>query len=155
MSGRRPLAVRNVAHPRYKYNNNSQYRKYPDHLFCQKLCLLPTALSFTALFDSGLYSILQALFLQAYRERCAFCTVTKSRCRCGLERKKLIFFEKSDGKVCIFHIICRIFASLKQNGALVQLVRMPACHAGGRWFESCTHRKRSNEPTKASCFSLF
>ena len=28
-----------------------------------------------------------------------------------------------------------------QNGALVQLVRMPACHAGGRWFESCTHRK--------------
>ena len=26
------------------------------------------------------------------------------------------------------------------NGALVQLVRMPACHAGGRWFESCTHR---------------
>ena len=28
------------------------------------------------------------------------------------------------------------------NGALVQLVRMPACHAGGRWFESCTHRKK-------------
>ena len=71
------------------------------------------------------------------------------------KEKKLIFFEKSGGKVCIFHIICRIFASLKQNGALVQLVRMPACHAGGRWFESCTHRKRSNEPTKASCFSLF
>ena len=82
-------------------------------------------------------------------------SVAKSRCRCGMERKKLIFFEKSGGKVCIFHIICRIFASLKQNGALVQLVRMPACHAGGRWFESCTHRKRSNEPTKASCFSLF
>ena len=28
------------------------------------------------------------------------------------------------------------------NGALVQLVRMPACHAGGRWFESCTHRNK-------------
>ena len=27
-----------------------------------------------------------------------------------------------------------------RHGALVQLVRMPACHAGGRWFESCTHR---------------
>ena len=27
-----------------------------------------------------------------------------------------------------------------KTGALVQLVRMPACHAGGRWFESCTHR---------------
>ena len=35
MSGRRPLAVsvRNVAHPRYKYNNILQYRKYPNHLF--------------------------------------------------------------------------------------------------------------------------
>ena len=29
------------------------------------------------------------------------------------------------------------------SGALVQLVRMPACHAGGRWFESCTHRKKA------------
>ena len=28
----------------------------------------------------------------------------------------------------------------KQNGALVQLVRMPACHAGGHEFESRTHR---------------
>ena len=30
------------------------------------------------------------------------------------------------------------------NGALVQLVRMPACHAGGRWFESCTHRNKKS-----------
>lgn len=27
------------------------------------------------------------------------------------------------------------------SGALVQLVRMPACHAGGHEFESRTHRK--------------
>ena len=27
------------------------------------------------------------------------------------------------------------------DGALVQLVRMPACHAGGHRFESGTHRK--------------
>ena len=92
MSGRRPLAVRNVAHPRYKYNNNSQYRKYPDHLFCQKLCLLPTALSFTALFDSGLYSILQALFLEAYRERCAFKLGDEIKMQMWIGKKKTDFF---------------------------------------------------------------
>ena len=38
MSGR-PLAivVRNVANPRYKYNHNLEYSKYPDHLFGKKL----------------------------------------------------------------------------------------------------------------------
>ena len=30
-----------------------------------------------------------------------------------------------------------------ETGALVQLVRMPACHAGGHEFESRTHRKSS------------
>ena len=31
----------------------------------------------------------------------------------------------------------------KNIGALVQPVRMPACHAGGHGFESRTHRKKS------------
>ena len=31
-------------------------------------------------------------------------------------------------------------SSLHTFGALVQLVRMPACHAGGHEFESRTHR---------------
>ena len=57
------------------------------------------------------------------------------------KRAMCIFFAKKKRKICKIDCFCRIFASLKATGALVQLVRMPACHAGGRWFESCTHRK--------------
>ena len=32
------------------------------------------------------------------------------------------------------------FVTAKQRGAVVQLVRMPACHAGGRGFEPLPHR---------------
>ncbi len=37
---------------------------------------------------------------------------------------------------------CITFATLNQIGALVQLVRIRACHARGHEFESRTHRKR-------------
>ena len=37
------MSVRNVANPRYKYNNYLQYSKYPDHLFWKILCLYPTS----------------------------------------------------------------------------------------------------------------
>ena len=63
------------------------------------------------------------------------------RAKSARKRAMCIFFAKKKRKICKIDCFCRIFASLKATGALVQLVRMPACHAGGRWFESCTHRK--------------
>ena len=33
----------------------------------------------------------------------------------------------------------------QQNGVVVQLVRIPACHAGGREFESRPYRRKSEE----------
>ena len=36
---------------------------------------------------------------------------------------------------------CSTFAVAKQGGAVVQLVRILACHARGRGFESRPHRK--------------
>ena len=40
-------------------------------------------------------------------------------------------------------------------GALVQLVRMPACHAGGHGFESRTHRKKYKDCSFETVFFLF
>ncbi len=40
-----------------------------------------------------------------------------------------------------------------QNGAVVQLVRIPACHAVGREFESRPHRKKTSEKV-SFCFIL-
>ncbi len=41
-------------------------------------------------------------------------------------------------------------------GAVVQLVRMPACHAGGRGFESLPHRKtRVTQKSKIDFWVIF
>ena len=60
---------------------------------------------------------------------------------------KPTFLEKRYESYCRFQkniYLCirnRERCDLKRNfGALVQLVRIPACHAGGHEFESRTHR---------------
>ncbi len=60
---------------------------------------------------------------------------------------------------------CPIFAlaiqqkGITQNGALVQLVRIRACHARGQGFESPTHRQRvkqfASKPWKSITFKVF
>ena len=42
----------------------------------------------------------------------------------------------------------------KSHGAVVQLVRMPACHAGGRGFESLPHRRNLGGYLRGFCVSV-
>ena len=59
------------------------------------------------------------------------------------------FFAKIFGHVRKKQYLCTRFrkGSKHTNGAVVQLVRIHACHAWGRGFESRPHRKK-----KQKCF---
>ena len=53
----------------------------------------------------------------------------------------------------IVKIVLLLQLQTKQNGVVVQLVRIPACHAGGREFESRPYRRKSEE--RSSGFFVF
>ena len=60
-------------------------------------------------------------------------------------------------KVRNFALALRHEAHIKQkhSGALVQLVRIHACHAWGHGFESRTHRKRVPRNWSSFCLYIF
>ena len=70
--------------------------------------------------------------------------------------------SKSRKTICRLKKIHYLCIRNNRNGALVQLVRIRACHARGQGFESPTHRRvRRNKPKKPckrivyKAFSLF
>ncbi len=56
---------------------------------------------------------------------------------------------------CLFQNIRSIFAARTTKGPVVQLVRMPPCHGGGRGFESRPVRKKASQKCGALLFKGF
>ena len=67
---------------------------------------------------------------------------------------KLHFFSKIFGHVKKKQYLCTRFrkeSATYKNGAVVQLVRIHACHAWGRGFESRPHRKKEMQSASLFC----
>ena len=81
--------------------------------------------------------------------------VTPSRIgRGGLQSSGKSTKHGSEHKnICIFEFLYYLCTRNEQNGALVQLVRIRACHARGQGFESPTHRQKRHGriPSNSSC----
>ena len=68
-----------------------------------------------------------------------------------------LFLNKTKKKICSYKkttYICNPKREQDQNGAVVQLVRISACHAGGRGFESRPHRSQEEFRNLNSSFFL-
>ncbi len=62
-------------------------------------------------------------------------------------------FNKIIAIKCLWNIKTAVYLpSQSSNGLVVQLVRIPACHAGGREFESRPDRKLQNSSKKLGLF---
>ena len=53
----------------------------------------------------------------------------------------------------IVKFVLHLHLQTQQNGVVGQLVRIPACHAGGREFESRPYRRKS-EDTSSGFFVI-
>ena len=71
----------------------------------------------------------------------------------GILKKLQIFFNEALHCIEIFFYLC---ITLIKDGLVVQLVRMPPCHGGGRGFESRPDRYCINEnPIRSILIGFF
>ena len=70
------------------------------------------------------------------------------------ESRSRKFLQKIFAENKNLHIFASASDEATSIGAVVQLVRMPACHAGGRGFESLPHRRNPFQYTLRGVFNL-